>query len=107
MLITMLRYERESFFTKSEVLKVLKQFDERTSHKFGDPTDRALNIEEFKNTPEMRRNPFKDRVAAVFSNDQGEIGFAEYLDFKSVFSEEVCFHDFNLLDKIVSGSSRC
>lgn len=95
MILIFPRYERESFFTKSEVLTVLKQFDERTRHKFGDPTDRILNVEEFKNTPELRRNPFKDRMAAVFSNDHGEIGFAEYLDFKSVFSEEVWLNYLN------------
>jgi hypothetical protein len=40
--------------------------------------------------PELKQNPFRQQVARVFSHSTGDsITFDDYLDFLSVFSEEV------------------
>lgn len=53
-----------------------------------DPQHRVLTPEEFQKIPELRYNPLRKRIAAVFVNGHDEIGFDEFLDFCSVFSEE-------------------
>lgn len=37
--------------------------------------------------PELRVNPFGDRICKVFSSNNGEISFEDFLDMMSVFSD--------------------
>ncbi len=83
------RYEINSFFTKAEINKVYKKFMLLTTTKLGqNPLTKKLSAEEFKSIPELQLNPFKDRIAKIFADENGMVGFDEFLDFFSVFSEE-------------------
>lgn len=85
------QFVSQSFFTRSEIRKVLSQFDKLTADKKGSsPLQKTLTLQEFMDTSELKYNPFKHRIAAVFSAGQKkkEVGFADYLDFMSVMSEE-------------------
>lgn len=88
-------------FTKWEVLRCLRKFDQLTKEQKNrlvhhqhhrDMTrvlKRSLTKLQFADMPELRFNPFRKRIAEVFARDQDHrIGFDEYLEFLSVFSEE-------------------
>lgn len=51
------------------------------------PLKRYLSVEQFANIAELQQNPFRYRVAKVFAKNN-KIGFEEFVDFLSVFSEE-------------------
>lgn len=57
--------------------------------------DGILSKEELLTIPELRVNPFSDRILAIFSSaGDGSFTFEDLLDFMSVFSEDVrpCAH---------------
>lgn len=55
-----------------------------------DPRKRVLLPEQFTKLPQLVNNPFKDRIAKIYSKNEREaVGFEEFLDFLSVFSAEV------------------
>ena len=68
------------------------------------PLKKSLTTKEFAMIPELQNNPFRDRIANIYSrNDTESIGFEEYLDFLSVFSEEAtrdvkAFYAFKIYD---------
>jgi Ca2+-binding EF-hand superfamily protein len=47
-----------------------------------------LTKSEFVAIAELQINPFRDRIAEVFSDEDGAIRFEDFIDFLSVFSEE-------------------
>lgn len=51
------------------------------------PLKRYLTKEQFANISELQHNPFRYRVSKVFAKND-KIGFDEFVDFLSVFSEE-------------------
>jgi calcium and integrin-binding protein 1 len=93
-------------FTKYEVIRCLQKFEKLTKdknknkkrslqqqhrHQHKDMTyilKRSLTKLQFADMPELRFNPFRKRIAEVFARDDHKIGFDEYLEFLSVFSEE-------------------
>ena len=102
--------EECTFFTRHEILQVYAKFmsvvlaardaakEKGTSHhhahteedvRSGKKRRKALTKAEFAETEELKNNPFRDQIADVFSADGVQVNFDDYLDFASVFSEEV------------------
>ena len=63
-----------------------------------------LTKEKILSMPELENNPFGERICCIFSEDgQGGMGFEDFLDMFSVFSENADFevkvsHWFRILD---------
>lgn len=86
------QYQDCSFFTKKEILHIWRRFaglsPNRIDPRNGEANELRLNYEEIKEMPELKENPFKDRMCQVFStNGDGSLSFEDFLDMFSVFSE--------------------
>eukprot|EP00056_Hartaetosiga_gracilis_P001805 m.47777 g.47777 ORF g.47777 m.47777 type:complete len:191 (-) comp10789_c0_seq1:33-605(-) len=86
-------YQDCTFFTKREIIHVLEIFEKlgltdtaglqrRTDFEEKLPMD-VFTTE----LDELKENPFKERMCEVFSQSGGELGFEDFLDMMSVFSE--------------------
>ena len=83
------KYEAATFLSESEIRRLYLAFKQLTSAKAGlNPLMKTLTQKEFELIPELENNPFKERISKVFSNDQGLIGFEDFLEFASVMSDE-------------------
>nr|XP_054772298.1 calcium and integrin-binding family member 2-like [Lytechinus pictus] len=76
-----------TFFSKKEILHVHKRF-----HLLDPEAVRRdkMHVFQWKNfeLPELKVNPFKDRICKVFSSDDdGSLTFEDFLDMMSVFSD--------------------
>jgi calcium and integrin-binding protein 1 len=98
------RFEEASFLTRTEIIRVYKRFEEITAKRSEKPVlQRKITRDEFSAINELIHNPFRHRVAKIFSNSKGLVGFEEFLDFLSVFSEEATrdvktFYAFKIYD---------
>ncbi|TPX43205.1 hypothetical protein SeMB42_g04037 [Synchytrium endobioticum] len=111
--------EECTFFTRSEILRVYSKFmslvisyrnaAQESAHnaeddvRSGKKRRKCLTKMEFADTEELKHNPFKERIADVFSADGVHVNFDDYLDFASVFSEEAgydvkSFYAFRIYD---------
>ncbi|KAK3602600.1 hypothetical protein CHS0354_034327 [Potamilus streckersoni] len=81
-------YQELTYFTKKEILHVHKRFVELEQGKAKEKNAK-IPIERIKDDlPELKVNPFKDRICKVFSSsDDGTMSFEDFLDMMSVFSE--------------------
>lgn len=90
--------------TRTEIIRVYKRFEEITAKRSEKPVlQRKITRDEFSAINELIHNPFRHRVAKIFSNSKGLVGFEEFLDFLSVFSEEATrdvktFYAFKIYD---------
>jgi len=75
--------EECTFFNRKEIKKIHRFFRELCN---GRP---YLTKEQFMAIAELKCNPFRERIAEVFSADGQQISFDDFLDFLSVFSEAV------------------
>ncbi|KAI3630456.1 hypothetical protein MIR68_011891 [Amoeboaphelidium protococcarum] len=104
------RFVQDTFFTKGEVIKVMDSFEQLTRKKKGaNPLNKHLTQQEFMDIPELVHNPFRHRLASVFANEKRQIGFVEFIDFLSVFSQEATrevkiFYAFKMYDFDEDGS---
>ncbi|EEB12837.1 predicted protein [Pediculus humanus corporis] len=103
-------YQDCTFFTRKEILRVHKRFREinpdvvpKTMTK-NEPVTVLVSMEEVLKLPELRENPFRQRICEVFSNDgKGNLTFEDFLDLLSVFSEHAprdikVFYAFKIYD---------
>lgn len=83
-------YQELTFLTKQEILLAHKRFTELLPKEEKDlanvraPMDRILTL------PELKSNPFRDRICHVFStseNKDGSLTFEDFLDLLSAFSD--------------------
>lgn len=72
--------EECSYFRRHEIIQLDAYF--RSISKGRD----TIAKEAFKEIPELRYNPFRERIACIFSSDDGQINFDDFVDFFSVFS---------------------
>ncbi|XP_033750002.1 calcium and integrin-binding protein 1-like [Pecten maximus] len=81
-------YQDLTYFTKKEILHVFKIF--RGLYPDAVDRDRNAKISEdlVMSLPELKMNPFKDRIVKVFSSEEGGLSFEDFLDMMSVFSEK-------------------
>ena len=76
-------YQDCTFFTKREILHVHKRFQQLNTR-----DQEILLMEEVLALPELKVNPFRERICQVFSEDgSGSLTFEDFLDLMSVFSE--------------------
>uniref|UniRef100_A0A2P2IB89 Calcium and integrin-binding protein 1-like n=1 Tax=Hirondellea gigas TaxID=1518452 RepID=A0A2P2IB89_9CRUS len=81
-------YQDLTYFTKKEVLFAHDQFQKLAPEKVGHNPNVKLSMERLLSLPELRANPFGDRICLVFSSSKdGDCTFEDYLDMMSVFSE--------------------
>lgn len=80
-------YEELTFFSRSDILKVYERFKTLAKEKTVDQNVR-LDEEEICRLPELKVNPFKDRICKIFSSsNDGSMSFEDFLDMMSVFSD--------------------
>ncbi|KAI9224374.1 hypothetical protein BC828DRAFT_402319 [Blastocladiella britannica] len=90
-------FEANTFFNRSEILRFYSYFNRVTGG------TRVMSKIQFTELPELHINPFRNRIAEVFSNDQGVVEFVDFLDFLSAFSEDATkdvksFYAFRIYD---------
>ncbi|XP_071646250.1 calcium and integrin-binding protein 1-like isoform X2 [Temnothorax longispinosus] len=77
-----------TYFTKKEVLHAHKKFKALAPEKVGHNKNAKLPMSKILQYPELRVNPFGDRICKVFSSSQdGDCTFEDFLDVMSVFSD--------------------
>ncbi|GFY69820.1 calcium and integrin-binding family member 3 [Trichonephila inaurata madagascariensis] len=88
-------YQDCTFFTRKEILTVFKRYRELDPHRVplvmtGDEAHTVtVPLEKVEKMPELKENPFRQRICKVFSNDgSGNLTFDDFLDMFSVFSEQ-------------------
>ncbi|XP_076309314.1 calcium and integrin-binding family member 2-like [Tachypleus tridentatus] len=88
-------YQDCTFFTGKEILRVQKRFRELDPQNVpqvmtGDEAHTVVvPMEKVEKMPELRENPFRQRICKVFSHDgSGNMTFDDFLDMFSVFSEQ-------------------
>ncbi|KAK6642783.1 hypothetical protein RUM43_004285 [Polyplax serrata] len=99
-----------TFFTRKEILRVHKRFREINpdvvpkSMTRNEPITVLVSMEEILKLPELRENPFRQRICEIFSKDgRGNLSFEDFLDLLSVFSEHAprdikVFYAFKIYD---------
>ncbi|XP_014472353.1 PREDICTED: calcium and integrin-binding protein 1-like isoform X2 [Dinoponera quadriceps] len=80
-------YQDLTYFTKKEVLHAHQKFKALAPEKVGHNRNAKLPMSKVLQYPELRVNPFGDRICKVFSSSQdGDCTFEDFLDMMSVFS---------------------
>ncbi|XP_053174709.1 calcium and integrin-binding protein 1-like [Scomber japonicus] len=82
-------YQELTFLTKQEILLAHKRFTELLHKDQKDPTDR-VSMNTILTLPELKSNPFKERICHVFSTSEhkdGGLTFEDFLDLLSAFSD--------------------
>uniref|UniRef100_A0A336M077 CSON006414 protein n=1 Tax=Culicoides sonorensis TaxID=179676 RepID=A0A336M077_CULSO len=81
-------YEDLTYFTKKEILVAHRKFKALAPEKVGHNKNAKLSMSKILQYPELKVNPFGDRICKVFSSDySGDCTFEDFLDMMSVFSE--------------------
>ncbi|KAL5017467.1 hypothetical protein ScPMuIL_007056 [Solemya velum] len=107
-------YQELTYFTKKEILHVWKRFQQLDPDALSADNNAKITAEKIMDLPELKVNPFKDRICKVFSSSgDGNMSFEDFLDMMSVFSDnapknvkvEYAFriYDFDEDDTISSG----
>ncbi|XP_072027235.1 calcium and integrin-binding family member 2-like [Amphiura filiformis] len=110
-------YQELTFFSKKEILHVHKRFHLLDPDAVRANKDVCLPQGTVCELPELKVNPFKDRICKVFSSQgDGSLSFEDFLDMMSVFSDaapksvksEYAFriYDFDEDDFVSSGDLR-
>lgn len=84
-------YQDLTYFTKKEILHVFKRysdlFEENATNQDRIKTV-SLEKDKILKLPELKVNPFNDRIVKVFSSSgNGDMTFEDFLDMMSVFSD--------------------
>jgi len=81
-------YEDLTFFTKKEILYAHQKFKQLAPEKVGHNKNAKLSMAKILQYPELKVNPFGDRICKVFSSsNDGDCTFEDFLDMMSVFSD--------------------
>jgi len=81
-------YQDLTFFSKKEILYAHKIFKRLAPERVGHTPNAKLPMEKLLTLPELRANPFGDRICHVFSSSKdGDCTFEDFLDMMSVFSD--------------------
>ncbi|KAG8229200.1 hypothetical protein J437_LFUL001072 [Ladona fulva] len=82
-------YQDLTYFSKKEVLYAHQKFKALAPERVGHNRNAKLPMSKVLQYPELRVNPFGDRICRVFSSSQdGDCTFEDFLDMMSVFSED-------------------
>jgi calcium and integrin-binding protein 1 len=81
-------YQNLTFLTKKEIFEAYKKFRALDPQRVSESKQNPLSVELVTSLPELRVNPFADRICQVFSSTHdGKISFEDFLDMMSVFSD--------------------
>ncbi|XP_071483809.1 calcium and integrin-binding family member 2-like [Diadema setosum] len=81
-------YQELTFFSKKEILHVHKRFHLLDPDAVRQDKNACLPMDKIQELPELKVNPFKDRICKVFSSSEdGSLTFEDFLDMMSVFSD--------------------
>uniref|UniRef100_A0A8C7YMX7 Calcium and integrin binding 1 (calmyrin) n=1 Tax=Oryzias sinensis TaxID=183150 RepID=A0A8C7YMX7_9TELE len=83
-------YEELTFLTKQEILLAYDRFDKLVPKEEKNRIDYRVPMEDILELPELKFNPFKERICKVFSTSDkkdGSLDFDDFLDFLSAFSD--------------------
>lgn len=81
-------YEELTYFTKKEIHHVYKRFKSLAPNPGAVTKATKLSRDELFELPELKVNPFKDRIVRVFSSSGDDsITFEDFLDMMSVFCD--------------------
>ncbi|XP_039257044.2 calcium and integrin-binding protein 1-like [Styela clava] len=83
-------YSDLTFFSKKEILHVFKRFAEVDPDAVNQDRFARIPLEKVCQIPELKVNPFNDRICKVFStalNGDGSLMFEDFLDMMSAFSD--------------------
>ncbi|XP_039279907.1 calcium and integrin-binding protein 1 [Nilaparvata lugens] len=81
-------YQDLTFFTKKEILYAHQKFKALAPEKVGHNRNAKLPMSKVLQYPELRVNPFGERICRVFSSSRdGDCTFEDFLDMMSVFSD--------------------
>nr|CAB3231032.1 calcium and integrin-binding protein 1-like [Phallusia mammillata] len=84
-------YSELTFFSKKEVIHVFEKFVELDPEILANRKGYRLSMEKVCQMPELKVNPFSDRICRVFSTSEsfdGSLSFEDFLDMMSVFSDQ-------------------
>lgn len=81
-------YQELTYFTIKEILHVFKIFRGLSPEAVDRDRNVKLSEDLIMSLPELKMNPFKDRIVKVFSSEGGGLSFEDFLDMMSVFSEK-------------------
>ncbi|XP_012683589.1 calcium and integrin-binding protein 1 [Clupea harengus] len=82
-------YQELTFLTKQEILLAHKRFSDFTREGRNSPSPR-VPMEKILTLPELKSNPFRERICQVFSTSDvkdGSLTFEDFLDLLSAFSD--------------------
>ncbi|CAD5125140.1 DgyrCDS13383 [Dimorphilus gyrociliatus] len=86
-------YQELTYFTKKEILHVYKKFRQLNPSFVDANRDGRLDMDVIMSLPELKANPFNERICKVFSStSSGDMSFEDFLDMMSVFSEAAPKH---------------
>lgn len=84
----LVNYQELTYFNKQEILQAYRVFrnlkKQSIRERGGEELQVPVNV--IMNIPELKVNPFRDRLCSVFSNDKDYMNFEEFLDMMSVLS---------------------
>ncbi|XP_030221925.1 calcium and integrin-binding protein 1 [Gadus morhua] len=82
-------YQELTFLTKQEILLAHKRFTELLSREDKNLPDPRAPTEAILTLPELKSNPFRERIVRVFSTSESRDGltFEDFLDLLSAFSD--------------------
>ena len=81
-------YKELTYFTEKEILHVYKRFFLLDPKRIAADKNVRIKKELVMDLPELKINPFRDRICEVFSSSQdGNMTFEDFLDMMSVFSD--------------------
>ncbi|XP_035216616.1 calcium and integrin-binding protein 1-like [Stegodyphus dumicola] len=81
-------YEDLTVLNRVEIVRLYNQFvNFSPSLEYGEKNP-VLPPHHLCFTPALRMNPFKDRIVKVFTTEEGEFSFEDYLNMMSVFSDK-------------------
>jgi len=82
-------YQDLTFFTKKEILYCFSKYKALAPEVITENRNARLPMEVMLSYPELRYNPFGDRICMVFSSSKdGDCTFEDFLDMMSTFSED-------------------
>lgn len=88
-------YQDCTYFTRKEILTVFNRFRDLDVNKIpkvmNDSDCSSLRIarEKLEKLPDLRENPFKERICKVFSSlDSGDMTFDDFINMCSLFNEQ-------------------
>lgn len=83
-------YQELTFLTKQEILLAHKRYSELTKDDRNMSVDKRVPMDKILTLPELKSNPFRQRICHVFSTSEtkdGSLSFEDFLDLLSAFSD--------------------